>query len=42
MITDLFYLHEQGTRLAIWQFTFNGTVCLSPIFAGLITQTLGW
>jgi hypothetical protein len=40
-ITDIFFLHEQGTRLAIWQLGFNGSVCMAPIISGVLIQKLG-
>ncbi|UZJ53797.1 hypothetical protein CBS101457_003117 [Exobasidium rhododendri] len=40
-INDLWFLHEQGTRTAIWQLAFNGSVSLCPILSGLIYNSLG-
>ncbi|KAG7571347.1 hypothetical protein FFLO_00699 [Filobasidium floriforme] len=40
-ITDIFFLHEQGTRIAIWQFAFNGSICLTPVISGILIQRLG-
>ncbi|KAJ9116531.1 hypothetical protein QFC24_006698 [Naganishia onofrii] len=40
-ITDVFFLHEQGTRVAIWQLAFNGSICITPIISGVLIQKLG-
>lgn len=41
-INDVFFLHERGTRTAIWQFSFNGVIAITPILSGQICGNMGW
>lgn len=41
-INDVFFLHGQGTRMAIWQFSFNGVIAIAPILSGQICEHKGW
>ncbi|OCF54329.1 hypothetical protein L486_08243 [Kwoniella mangroviensis CBS 10435] len=42
LISDVFFLHEQGTRIALWQFAWVFSVNASPLVSSHIIATHGW
>ncbi|EJD08431.1 MFS general substrate transporter [Fomitiporia mediterranea MF3/22] len=41
-IGDIFFVHERGKRVAIWNFAIGGGVTITPIVDGPVISTLGW
>lgn len=42
VIGDLYYLHERGLRLAVFNFCFGAINCFTSVISGPITKSLGW
>ncbi|EJD08432.1 MFS general substrate transporter [Fomitiporia mediterranea MF3/22] len=41
-IGDIFFVHERGLRVSIWNFAIGGGIAVTPIVNGPVISTLGW
>lgn len=42
LVADVFFLHEQGTRIALWQLAWVVSVNVTPLISARIITAAGW
>jgi MFS family permease len=42
LIEDIFFVHERGSRMAIWNFALATGSTMGSVIGGYIAQDLGW
>jgi MFS family permease len=42
LVSDVFFVHEQGTRIALWQLSWVVSVNITPLISARIISASGW